>query len=207
MTVILLHGLGQDKSSWHEVKACLQTDEVCCLDVFPPHQSTSLDYQALYQAFNCFCQKSEGQLDLVGLSLGGVLALHYAIDCPEKVRSLVLINTQYRMPALVLTLQNMVFRLLPNKAFAGLGLPKSDMIRLCHSMKNLDFTTSLKQVSIPTLVISGEKDRINRQASKRFSQLLRNARLEVVSGGGHVLNRDKPRELADLINAFYQTLS
>lgn len=50
-------------------------------------------------------------------SLGAVLTLNYAIDHPDKVKALVLIAAQYKMPKKLLKVQNMLFHLMPNSAF------------------------------------------------------------------------------------------
>ena len=44
------------------------------------------------------CFESLTDICLCGLSLGGVLALNYAIEHPEKIKGMVLIATQYKMP-------------------------------------------------------------------------------------------------------------
>ena len=69
-------------------------------------------------------------LHLCGLSLGGILALHYATVNPDKVASLVLIGAQYKMPKKLLKVQNTVFHILPNSLFQKQGISKQDMISL-----------------------------------------------------------------------------
>ena len=55
-----------------------------------------------------------------------VLALNYAIDHPDKVKALVLIAAQYKMPRKLLKVQNMLFHLMPNSAFKKMGFKKAD---------------------------------------------------------------------------------
>lgn len=207
MSLILIHGLGQTKDSWKDVKASLQTSDILCLELPQNRPMGKLDYAVLYDDLKEACQNHSEKADLVGLSLGGVLALNYALDYPDKVRSLVLINSQYKMPKLILTLQNIFFRFLPEKMFAGAGFSKKEMISLCHSMKNLDFSQKLNNIKCPVLIVSGEKDRLNRKASESLASLLGNAaRFEIVAGDGHAINQEQPKLLADLINAFCRGL-
>lgn len=56
-----------------------------------------------------------------------VLALNYAIDHPDKVKALVLIAAQYKMPRKLLKVQNMLFHLMPNSAFDKMGFKKADV--------------------------------------------------------------------------------
>ena len=48
-------------------------------------------YSALYSSFAEYCNKLDEPINFCGSSLGGVLALNYAIENPMKVNSLVLI--------------------------------------------------------------------------------------------------------------------
>ena len=61
-------------------------------------EGKSATYKELYSAFSSECDKVNDEIVLCGLSLGAVLALNYAIDHPDKVKSLVLIAAQYKMP-------------------------------------------------------------------------------------------------------------
>ena len=108
---------------------------------------------------------------ICGLSLGAVLALDYAIHHKEKVDSLILIGAQYKTPALLIDFQNLIFRCMPEKAFSDMGVSKQDMIRLCRSMRSLDFTSGLREVGCPVKILCGEKDRANLKASKQLSEL------------------------------------
>ena len=86
-------------------------------------------YGELHAAFSEECNKENDEIVLCGLSLGAVLALHYAID-PNKVKALVLIAAQYKMPEKLLKFQNMLFRFMPNTMFKQFGLKKADVISL-----------------------------------------------------------------------------
>ena len=60
----------------------------------------------------------------------------------------------------------------------------------------------LPAVATPTLLAWGSEDRIvPLEAGEMYAQLLPNARLEVVDGGGHWLELDRPDELARLVIA------
>ena len=82
-------------------------------------------YGELYAAFSGECDKEHDEIVLCGLSLGAVLVLNYAIDHPNKVKALVLIAAQYKMPEKLLKFQNMLFRFMPNTMFKQFGLQKS----------------------------------------------------------------------------------
>ena len=110
MQQIFLHGLGQTGRSWSETVEKLQAAEDClCPDLAEILRGNCATYQNLYEAVSEICDQSMESIDLCGLSLGGVLALHYAIEHPRKIHSLVLIAPQYKMPKTLLRIQNMFF--------------------------------------------------------------------------------------------------
>lgn len=204
MQRVFVHGLGQTPAAWEKtVRSLGDGAESLCPDLAELVGSREAAYPALYESFCGFCGRLEGPLDLCGLSLGGVLALNYAIGQPERVRSLVLIAAQYRMPGNLLRLQNLLFRLMPEGMFRQTGFEKRDVIRLCGSMMDLDFRGSLGRVACPVLVLCGERDAANRKASGELAGLLKNAEFRLIKGAGHEANTDAPERLAEALRAFY----
>ncbi len=205
MSYILLHGLGQTSSSWDETIQTLNED----WNIFCPGLSDWIlgkqpCYDTLYKAFENYCEQFDDTLCLVGLSLGGILAMQYSIEHPEKVKSLVLIGTQYKMPKRLLKLQNVLFHLMPDSEFSKLGFQKSDFISLCKSMMNLDFSHHLKDIRCKVLVVCGEKDRANRSASLQLAELIPDAEFITILGAGHEVNIDCPFQLGEKLNNFFQ---
>lgn len=135
--------------------------------------------------------------------MGGVLALNYAIDNPLKVKSLVLIGAQCEMPKTLLKLQSIVFRLLPEKSFKGMGLGKEEFIKLTNSMMNLNFREKLKNISCDTLVICGEKDKVNKKATNNIAKGIMKSEIHFVKNAGHEVNTDASKELAKIMKSFY----
>lgn len=200
MKYIYLHGLGQTPDSWNRVLGYRNTStDSICPDLAKLMPDGNADYSSLYTAFSNLCNTINDELVLCGLSLGGVLALNYTIDHPEKVKSLILIATPYKMPKQLLRLQNILFRFMPKSAFSQTGFQKADFIRLCHSMAELDFSRSLRKVTCPTLILCGEHDRANQKAARMLACLLKNAQFQLVPGAGHEVNVDAPERLAKIL--------
>ena len=204
MKQIYLHGLGQNPDSWSKVIEQLETAEhSVCPDLSELVQGQDTTYQNLYAAFSAMCDEIEEDLCLCGLSLGGVLALNYAIEHPEKIKGLVLIATQYKMPKKLLRVQNAIFRFMPKSMFQQMGFGKSDFLKLCNTMMKLDFSDSIYKVSCPTLVIYGEKDRANKNASIELANMLIDAELQVFNGVGHEINIEAPDKLVETLRVFF----
>lgn len=200
MTYAFIHGLGQIPSSWDKVTNYLSND----IHIYRPCLSTiigdrQITYENLYEAFENECKRVEMPLYLCGISLGAVLALQYAINNPQKVKSLMLIAPQYKMPKLLLSIQNIVFRVLPQKAFQETGFSKREIITLSTSMKKIDFTTALSKIICPCYIICGQKDKANQKAARLLADNISNAILSFVENAGHEVNIDAPAKLADLI--------
>ncbi|MEK4130153.1 alpha/beta hydrolase [Solibacillus sp. FSL W8-0474] len=203
MTSIFVHGLGQNSSSWGEMMSFMgESNQMYHPDLFDLVKEQELTYKNLYTAFSEYINEFLESVNLVGLSLGAILALHYTLDYPEKVQSLVLIAPQYKMPKLLLKIQNIVFRFIPKSSFQKLGSSKSDFIRLTESMIDLDFSQDLKRIGCHMLVVCGEKDKANKRAAEQLAAKLSNAEILKVKGVGHEINTEAPEKLASLLTDF-----
>lgn len=95
---------------------------------------------------------------------------------------------------------------MPKSNFNQIGLEKSDFIKLTKSFKNLDFTNDLGKILCPTLIICGEKDIPNKNAARQLNKLILNSNLEFIEKASHKVNTDNPKELAKLIDNFYNKI-
>ncbi len=206
--VILIHGSGHKAASWNETVSRLD----CRKDVLCPELSSLLlgkeaSYPNLRAAFGAYCAQAGGPVHLCGLSLGGILAMNYAIDFPEQVKTLVLIGAPHKVPKVTFGLQTMVFRFLPKSVFETMAFDKKNTFALGSSMKNLDFSGRVQKIRCPTLILCGEKDRANIQSARFLSQNIRGAQLQLIAQTGHVVNEENPDALAKELNEFYAPYS
>ena len=207
MKYLYLHGLGQKPDSWNKViKGTKVSESSINLSLAEMLEGKSATYKELYSVFSSECGKEKGGIVLCGLSLGAVLALNYAIDHPDKVKALVLIAAQYKMPEKILKVQNMLFHLMPNSAFNKMGFKKADVISLCGTMAELDFRDSLHKVSCPVLIVCGEKDNANKKTSKELCHYLNNSCFHELMKTGHEANLEDPEELAIVLQKFYDSI-
>lgn len=204
MKQIFVHGLGQTPAGWEPLLDLLGAPSDCaCPDLTDLLPTGEAAYPGLFDAFSRSCDGWEAPLILCGLSLGGVLSLHYAAEHPERVGTLVLMAPQYRMPKGLLRVQNALFRLMPQTMFRETGFTKTQFMQLCGSMMNLDLSGALCRVACPVLVLCGSRDRANRRAGSELARLLPQAEFRMVEGAGHELNREVPEKLAPLLRDFF----
>lgn len=197
MKYILLHGMGQNASSWDKTISILPDNtETVCPELSDFFTEGNCYYSKMYSSFCEYCNNFSEPLNLCGLSLGAVLALNYAIDFPQRVKSLILIAPQYDMPKFLLKVQNVLFKFMPESQFKDIGLTKKDFITLTNSMADMDFTSGLENVSCPALVLCGEKDNVNKKAAIKIVEKLSRAKFSTIENSGHEVNIDNPNGLA-----------
>lgn len=205
MKKILIHGSGHKADSWNKVTSYMNNDK----DILCPNLSTILNgreasYDNVYSSFIEYCNKIDEKIDLCGLSLGGILALNYAIDYPNKVEKLVLIGTPHKVPKVMFSIQNVIFKFLPKKLFETMAFNKRDTFILGNTMKKLDFSNRVQNVKCPTLVICGEKDNTNMKSAHYLAENIKSAKLEIMKNTGHIVNEENPKELSELLTEFWK---
>jgi len=204
MTYILVHGSGHKVTSWNETIAYMESDkEILCPNLSLILNGKQANYTNLYSSFAEYCNKTNGQINLCGLSLGGILALNYALDFPEKVKTLVLIGTPYKIPNVMFSIQNMIFRFLPKSAFENMEFSKKDIFILGNSMKKLDFSNRVQNIRCSTMIICGEKDGANIKSAYHLAKNIKNAKLKIIENTGHIVNEENPKALAKELDEYY----
>ena len=203
-TKIFVHGSGHKATSWEKTISYMTNNE----DIVCPNLSSILEgkeasYENLYSSFVKYCNEFDGQIHLCGLSLGGILALNFALDFPQKVKTLVLIGTPYKVPKVAFSFQNIIFRFLPKSIFETMAFDKKNTFALGDTMKNLDFSDRVKNIKCPTLILCGKKDSANMKSADYLSQSIRSAELKIIENTGHVVNEENPKALADILNLYY----
>lgn len=196
MKIVFLHGLGQRAADWDRVASPFPNTD--CPDLFEI-VGEKLNYSAILSSLEERYEYEREPLCLCGLSLGGMLALDYALRHGDRVAAMVLLGARDRTPRLLMDIQDLLFRCMPDKAFASTGMKKEQVRDLTRSMKNLDFTDRLSTIHCPVTVACGEKDHPNLAAARRLAKYLPNARLYVVPHAGHELNTDAPDTVAEIV--------
>ena len=201
---IFVHGSGHKAASWEKtISYITDSEDIVCPNLSSILEGKEASYENLYSSFVKYCSEMDGQIHLCGLSLGGILALNFALDFPQKVKTLVLIGTPYKVPKAAFGFQNVIFRFLPKSVFETMAFDKKDTFALGNTMKSLDFSDKVKNVKCPTLILCGEKDRANLKSAVYLSQNIRNAELKIIENTGHVVNEENPKALADILTEYY----
>mgnify|MGYP005856109207 CR=1 FL=1 len=221
-TLLILHGWGSCSKNWQEVKEKLEEKgyQVYVPDLpgfgesVPPKTPWSVvDY---VNWLNQYCQRQNiSHFFLIGNSFGGQIATKYAIEFPAKIKKLCLVS-----PAVIRrkTLKKEIlkkvakfFKKIPflRKIFyqffiksdypATQGVMRQTYLKVIRE----DLSPLLKKISVPTLIIWGEKDKITPLADAYFiKREIKNSQLEIIPNVGHAIHKEAREILVEKISQF-----
>lgn len=233
-TLILIHGIGGDADDWAFcLDALASSHRVIALDLlgFGRSDKPLIDYTiaGFVELLERFLRTLNiARATLVGHSLGGWIAATFALQSPQALHKLVLVDaagvwgdtTALPVDLHVSTLAHMrdIFQhLFYDKRFATDAL--IEMAYRQHLQRNDGYTIQsvlqhlrggrehlderIGQLSLPTLIIWGEQDEMIPLAiGRRIHQLVPASKLEVIPHCGHLPNLEKPSELVRCLLEF-----
>ena len=206
MVNILVHGLGQTEKSWDKIIEELDKSNIKAENpnLFELAKNYEINYENIYRTFCDYCNSFKEKINLCGLSLGGILSINYAIEYPEKVNSMILIGTTYKIPKKIFKLQNFIFKFMPKSTFENMGMKKNDFINLTNSMADLDIKSKVDNIKCKALILCGEKDNVNMESAKQLNRNIKASKLEIIKNAGHEVNTENPKELARVISKYWK---
>ena len=171
---------------------------------------------------------------ILGTSMGGFVAQILALDFPDFCRSLMLCHTSPRMSIPLDVLETRVAALgtLSMTDYASIVIDQAlakpaakelqawvrDMISkndktvyaqvLTEGLANFDVSTRLKSIDVPTLVVTGEADRvIPPEGGRELATLIPEAKHVEVGSVGHLGYAENPGEFNAAVISFLNALS
>jgi len=94
--LVLLHGWGLHGGFWPELVAHLEQDYYCLNIDLPGHGNSAEQCWTLTQLSQQLSQHIPAQSIVIGWSLGGLVAQHFALNYPQGVKALVLVASTPR---------------------------------------------------------------------------------------------------------------
>jgi pimeloyl-ACP methyl ester carboxylesterase len=178
-----------------------------------------------------------GPAHVVGISLGGMIAFQLAVDAPQRVRSLTIVNSGPAVPAatfkqrMPLYIRLVYLRLLGLRRMAAMlgeklfpkpeqaALRQAFVARLAANDKHV-YRASLRaifagwgvadrlaEIRCPVLVLTADQDYTPVALKQLYVDRLPDARLVVVPDSRHALPLEKPREFNAALEQFLATLT
>lgn len=236
-SLLFIHGLGSSTRDWElQVQEFSKTFQVITWDLRGHGQS---DKPAGPYSLPMFAADAAGLLQslniksahVVGLSLGGGVAFQLAIDYPELVRTMVIVNSA---PELVVrTLQDRIaiwqrFAIVRLLGMRKMGqvlsrrlFPKDEQMSLrttfverwaendprayqeaMRAMVGWSVTDKLGSIKCPTLVISADQDYTPVAVKERYTKLMPNAELVIISDAHHATPVEQPEKFNAVLMDF-----
>jgi pimeloyl-ACP methyl ester carboxylesterase len=238
--VVFLHGLGSGADDWAlQVPAFAERHRVITVDLRAHGQSRfhgalTVEQMAADVAV-LLDHLSAAPAHVVGLSLGGCVALALGIHHPAQVRSLTLVNTFARFQTAGLSglwrsmkrLWLLQFRPIREVAeFVAAGLfpkPEQGVLReaaiaslsrnsreaywaALHAIRRFDARAQLGAIRCPTLVVMGERDRtVPHAAGELLARSIPGAHKLVLADSGHASPMDQPESFNAAVLRFLES--
>ncbi len=235
--VLLIHGLGSSTRDWDlQVPALAAGFKVITFDVRgharseKPKQRYSVklfadDTAALIRALDL------APVHVVGISMGGMIAFQLAVDSPELVRSLVIVNSGPAMPITTLAQRMMIWtriaivrvwgmrkmgemlaaKLLPHQEHAAAreqfverwatNDPTAYLSAL-RGLVNWTVMDALPQIDRPVLVLTGDRDYTPVAFKRAYTAMMKHAELVVIDDAHHFTPIERPEAFNSALLAF-----
>ena len=210
VALVCIHGLAGSSAWWNPVTAKLEAaGPVYPLDL--PRRLHPSDLAGwVVEQMNRF--PDEGPVDLIGHSLGALVALRVAASQPELVRRLVLIAPPGITPrrstvtfgwpliaSLTRVRPSFLARLATDASRAG----PANILRGARHVAAADARMEAGKVVAPTLLVWGASDRLVPSTSAgQWLEVIADARLHVIPTASHVPMAEAPNELVAVISKF-----
>lgn len=171
---------------------------------------------------------------LLGISMGGMIAMRLAAKRPAGLQSLVLVSTtphreatgdgdslagksgeeieerllRYFSPDFA-TRQKLLIRSMVkdlSKAFSDEAIARGTQAQRA-ALEGFDARDEIPRIAVPTLVIHGSEDRILRvDRARELASLIPGASLEIFEGAGHLLLAEAARKLYTVAADFFEAV-
>jgi pimeloyl-ACP methyl ester carboxylesterase len=208
--LVLIMGLGADANWWMlQIPEFSKNYKVITFDNRDVGRTskTNISYTVDTMAedtFNLLDKLGVEKTHILGFSMGGMIAQAFALNYPEKVRSLILCSTISLGPKGlgVLRMWNelieTITRQAKNPVLEQLAkycvqLPK-EFLHQCEAVEKFDVIDRIRDIRAPTLVLIGDRDNIVPVwSAKEMASKIPNAEFKVLWGCGHTLFIEKWR--------------
>jgi len=243
-TLVLLHGMGSNSRSWrYQLRDLSDEFRVIAWDApgyggssdpdFPDEEEFRMSHFADYLA--AFLDKlGLEQVDLLGLSMGGIIAQAFYARYSSRVRSLILADTNRgsasRPMAERLEQLNNRLRAAQNPADlarrrgAALLSPAAEPTLIAevtaimgeihpagyrlaaYAMAHADYTDLLPRIKSRVLILCGEQDSVTPpHQSELLQKQIPGAKLLLIPQAGHASNQEQPAAFSQAVRQFLKT--
>lgn len=208
--LVLLHGNGEDLGYFAgQMEYFRETYRVIALDTRGHGESERGTAPFTLEQFgrdlyDCLRKMETGPVHLLGFSDGGNIALAFGREHPEMVRSLILNGANLDPWGVKLSVQ------LPIVAGYGMVSLLAPFLRDCRRKKEIQGLmvrephyekADLEALTMPVLVIAGDRDMIRESHTRRIAREIKGSRL-IILPGSHFLAKENKEAFNRAVEAF-----
>ena len=225
-TIVFIHGAGGNHKLWYNQLMGLNEDFCIVVPDLPGHGKSEGKASSTIEGYTMFINKllentEKNNVYLAGHSMGGAIAMDFALKFPHKIKGLIVIGTAARLKVAHQILDTFkdgkhFFKLIKwfyrkNPSQILLDYAKKDMLSTDTKVwyadftacNNFDITGNLTDINLPTLVIGAKEDMLTPlKLSKSLVDNLPQAVLEIINEAGHMMMLEKPDIVNKLISKF-----
>jgi pimeloyl-ACP methyl ester carboxylesterase len=205
--LILLHGLAGSFDWWNRNTDLLsQRYQTYCIDLAGFGGSRRLHSAHIEQIAPSVTAWMEElgiqRASLVGHSMGGLIASRIAVESPDRVNKLILVDAAFlsfnagtakRSVGLMRALRSIPRDFFPVFARDALRAHPVSMISATYELLKRDWSAHLGAIDVPTLIIWGENDTITPlKIGEAINGIIPGSKLVVIEDAGHNPMWDQP---------------
>ena len=235
--LVLIHGLGSSTRDWElQLPAFSKYYRVISLDLRGHGRSAKSAGPYSMAIFagdtaRLIKELDAGPAHVLGISLGGMVAFQLALDFPDQIRSLIIVNSTPEMVPRTLKEKTAIWQRLLIVRLMGMKkmgqvlgdrfFPRPDQAELkeifigrwsendqpayLEAMKAVigwSVADKLGEISCPTLVVGADGDYFPTSDKEIYSKKIPGAELVIVQDSMHALTADKPDEFNQIVLDF-----
>ncbi len=227
MQLIFIHGSGGCKESWKYQTDYFKNSDAVNLPGHPDGDLCPTIPEYVSWLHTYIHEKGYSDVVLVGHSLGGGIALQYALDYPEDLAGIISVGSGGRLrvhpdflkmlekavenPSMLDEFNSNTYNLvepslaavLKEKATENTPAAFLNDLKACDQFDIMDRLASIK---LPLLAIVGDKDVMTPPKYSNFmADKMTDARVVVIPGGTHFVFAEKPEAVNQAIEDFVQS--
>jgi pimeloyl-ACP methyl ester carboxylesterase len=209
MKVVLVHAFPLDERMWEPQRQALVGDDVVTPNLYELGGSSSDGWAEK------LLDEIDGELALVGASLGGYVALAMTRQAPERVRALLLAGSRATPdPPDRRALRDEMIRVVQeegiegwNREFSPPGPPERTTDELVRGIEALrdrtDATGVVSSFAGPLVVAVGDQDDILPvDEARQIAASAPDGSLEVIEGAGHLVSVEAPERFNEILSGW-----
>ncbi|HEY5004437.1 MAG TPA: alpha/beta hydrolase [Ktedonobacteraceae bacterium] len=233
--IVFVHGAAWTRNMWiPQIKALSDEFRVIAIDL--PGHGTLHDQPftlatACQSVLESLRQETQERALIVGLSLGGYVAMACAYDHPQDIAGLLVSGCciDYRgVPGLLSRLDSSLVTTLfsdqrltrmqektlrgqyskeiiepqLNAGFFWKAIPQT-----YRELASQDFRALLQTFPGPVLIVNGENDRLNRKGESKLLSATQDGQIQMIKQANHLCNLDQPEAFTQHVRTFAKRLS